>query len=488
VKVARTGNDQRAETSAGLLGVPLAIALVTVLAAVDVSAGPDTVLAGLMVSGPAIAAVSSRPRGVLLVGGYTVAVILAVATPDRLWGEPALVYFLAAAVFITTISCYTARVRSSLALRAVRLGAIVDTSADAIVGKRLDGTITSWNRAAEAMYLWTAAEVVGHNIRLIVPDDKLDELDELDARVGRGKTLPHYVTQRVAKDGRRLDVSVSAAPILAGDGTVVGVSALGRDVTEAVAAAAAVGQSEARKSAILAGSMDAIVTIDHTGAVLEVNDAMCTTFGWAAEEMVGHDLADLVVPEESRTAHRTGLAVYLRTGVSPLIGARLELTAVRKDGSRIPVEVSITRVNLPGDPVFTGYLRDMTAHHTARAEAERLHERLSQADRLDSLGQLAGGIAHDFNNLLAVILNYAALARSELRPGTARDDLDAIAAAAQRAAGLTRQLLTFSRGDQGQLAVLDPNAVASDVCGVSCPGSSRTPGRCGATPRDWTRS
>jgi len=164
--------------------------------------------------------------------------------------------------------------------------------------------------------------------------------------------------------------------------------------------------------------------------------------------------------------HREGIADYLRTGSSPLIGTRLQLTAVRKDGTRIPVEVTITRVELPGDPVFTGYLRDMTAQHEAQAEADRLRQRLVQAERLDSLGQLAGGIAHDFNNLLAVILNYAALARVELPPGAVRDDLDAISAAAQRAAGLTRQLLTFSRGDQGQVAVLDPNAVANDVCEV----------------------
>ena len=78
--------------------------------------------------------------------------------------------------------------------------------------------------------------------------------------------------------------------------------------------------------------------------------------------------------------------------------------------------MTITQVELPGDPVFTGYLRDMTAQHAAQAEADRLRERLAQAERLDSLGQLAGGIAHDFNNLLAVILNYAALARTDLPP------------------------------------------------------------------------
>ena len=161
--------------------------------------------------------------------------------------------------------------------------------------------------------------------------------------------------------------------------------------------------------------------------------------------------------------------------------------------------MTITQVELPGDPVFTGYLRDMTAQHAAQAEADRLRERLAQTERLDSLGQLAGGIAHDFNNLLAVILNYAALARLDLPAGAVRDDLDAISAAAQRAAGLTRQLLAFSRADQEAVAgrsTRTPWPTTSARCcaapcpprSTSCASSSRTPGRCGATQPGWTRS
>jgi PAS domain S-box-containing protein len=449
-----------------MLGAPLAIALVSGLAVVDLRNGPETVLAGLMVVGPALAAVWSGPRGVVVVGGYTVALILTIAGPDELWGDPELIYFVAGAALITVVSAYLARMRQALALDASRLAAIVDSSADPVVGEALDGTIVSWNAAAEQTFGWTAKEVLGRNITLMVPDDLRDELDDVMTRAAQGEAVSHYVTRRLTKDGRQLDISVTTSPIRGADGSIIGVSALGRDVTEALKAAEAMRESEARKSAILAGALDAIITIDHTGRVLEANPATTATFGWTAEEMVGHQLAELIVPEEKRAAHREGIADYLRTGSSPMLGRRLQLTAVRKDGTRIPVEATITEVELPGDPVFTGYLRDMTAQHAAQAEADRLRERLSQAERLDSLGQLAGGIAHDFNNLLAVILNYAALARVDLPPGAVRDDLDAISAAAQRAAGLTRQLLTFSRVDQGEVAVLDPNVVATDVCNV----------------------
>jgi PAS domain S-box-containing protein len=448
------------------LGVPLAVALMALLAVLDLSVGSDTELSGLLVVGPAVAALAAGPRAVVAVGVAAVAAILALSGPDNLWGEAELGYFVIAAVVITAVSAYMAHMREKLTVDATRLAAIVESSADPVVGKALDGTIVSWNAAAEQVFGWSADEMLGRNITVMVPEDLRAELADIMTRAAQGEAITHYVTRRLTKDGRQLDISVTTSPIRGADGSIIGVSALGRDVTEALKAADAMQESEARKSAILDGALDAVITIDHTGRVLEANPAMTATFGWTAEEMVGQEMAELLVPEEKRAAHREGIADYLRTGASPMIGARLQLTAVRKDGVRIPVEVTITRVELPGDPVFTGYLRDMTAQHEAQAEADRLRERLVQAERLDSLGQLAGGIAHDFNNLLAVILNYAALARVEAPPGAVRDDLDAISAAAQRAAGLTRQLLTFSRGDQGQVAVLDPNAVVSDLCEV----------------------
>ncbi len=201
---------------------------------------------------------------------------------------------------------------------------------------------------------------------------------------------------------------------------MVGISAIGRDVTDRLRETAAVQESEARKRAILEGALDAIVTIDEAGTVLEVNPAMCATFGWTAEQMVGHNVADLVIPEECARAHRDGMAEYLRTGSSPLLGVRQDFTAQHADGHRLPVEVTIMPVDVGGRSMFTGYLRDMSARRAAEAEAERLNNRLQQTDRLDALGQLAGGIAHDFNNLLAVILNYAGLVRDDLPPGQSR--------------------------------------------------------------------
>jgi PAS domain S-box-containing protein len=96
---------------------------------------------------------------------------------------------------------------------ASRLAAIVESSADAIIGKTLDGTITSWNAGAQHMYGYAAAEVVGHNVSVIIPPDQADELEMILGRLRRGDRIEHFETKRRCKDGRVLDVSVSISPI-----------------------------------------------------------------------------------------------------------------------------------------------------------------------------------------------------------------------------------------------------------------------------------
>src|SRR5436190_139952 len=112
-----------------------------------------------------------------------------------------------------------------------RLAAIVEASEDAIIGKTLDGTITSWNPAAARLYGYSAAEAIGHPISLLVPPDHRDQLAELLARVAQGESIPHFETERLRKDGTRLAVSVSIAPVRAASGAVVAAAAVARDIT-----------------------------------------------------------------------------------------------------------------------------------------------------------------------------------------------------------------------------------------------------------------
>jgi diguanylate cyclase (GGDEF)-like protein/PAS domain S-box-containing protein len=129
----------------------------------------------------------------------------------------------------------------------------------------------------------------------------------------------------------------------------------------------------ARQGAILDAALDCIITMDHEGRVVEFNPAAERTFGYLREEIVGQSLAEFIIPARYRARHREALATYLRSGTSSILGKRIELSALRASGSEFPVELTVTRIDLPGPPVFTAYLRDIS-------ERKRAEERLRQAE------------------------------------------------------------------------------------------------------------
>jgi PAS domain S-box-containing protein len=138
-------------------------------------------------------------------------------------------------------------------------------------------------------------------------------------------------------------------------------------------------ESEERKRAILAAALDCVVTIDHDGRVVEWGGAARETFGYSAEEAVGREMAELIVPPSLRARHRSGFSRYIETGEGSILGRRIEITGMRSDGTEFPVELAITRINLPGRPMFTGYLRDITERKHAEAELRASRARIVEA-------------------------------------------------------------------------------------------------------------
>ena len=138
-------------------------------------------------------------------------------------------------------------------------------------------------------------------------------------------------------------------------------------------------RSETRLRAILNAALDAVVTIDAEGRVTGWNPAAEAIFGHSAAEAIGRDMAGLIVPPRLRDAHRRGLARFLQTGHGAVLDRRLELTGLRRDRSEFPVELTITRIPLPGAPVFTGYLRDITERVRAEQELRDSRARVVEA-------------------------------------------------------------------------------------------------------------
>jgi PAS domain S-box-containing protein len=197
-------------------------------------------------------------------------------------------------------------------------------------------------------------------------------------------------------------------------------------------------ESDARQGAILEAAHDAIMTMDHQLNIREFNPAAEQMFGYARLDILGRNV-ELLLPPDDRARYVSALNEYITSGTGPLAGRQLELRGVRSDGAEFPFELTVARVGQDSRAVLTGFARDIT-------ERRALEEQLRQSQKLEAIGRLAGGVAHDVNNILMSIMGSADLLLMQLPPGdAAREEAAEIKLAVDRGAGLTRQLLAFSR-------------------------------------------
>jgi PAS domain S-box-containing protein len=212
---------------------------------------------------------------------------------------------------------------------------------------------------------------------------------------------------------------------------------------------------EGRLRAILDAALDAVIGMDADDVITYWNPRAEATFGWRREEALGRRLRDLVIPVRYRESHSRGLARFLATGEGPVLGRRIELEGLRRDGTEFPVELSIAAVKEGETYSFSAFLADMT-------ERRRLEAQLLHAQKMEAIGRLAGGVAHDFNNALGVILGHTELLMRHASEAQ-RGKLEQILKATQRASGLTSQLLLFSRRHVVDAKVLSLNALLSGL-------------------------
>jgi PAS domain S-box-containing protein len=202
--------------------------------------------------------------------------------------------------------------------------------------------------------------------------------------------------------------------------------------------------NEARHRAMLDAALDCVVTMDHEGRVVDFNPAAERTFGYRAGDAIGRDMADLIVPPELRERHRRGLARYLATAEAVVLDRRLEITGQRADGTTFPVELTITRIDVPGPPTFTGYLRDITERKAADAELRASRARIVEA--ADAARRRLERDLHDGaqQRLVELALDLRmARARLDGAPEQARELLDAALGDLDAA---TRELRELARG------------------------------------------
>ena len=227
---------------------------------------------------------------------------------------------------------------------------------------------------------------------------------------------------------------------------------------------------EARLNAILDTAVDGIITIDDRGIIESVNPATERIFGFAAEELVGRNVR-VLMPPPFHDEHDGYLARYLDTGEARIIGIGREVEAQRKDGSRFPVELAVSEINIAGRRLFTGVLRDISDRRMAEEDARKRREELSHSARLSTIGELTSGIAHEINQPLTAIVNFAEACLRMVRAGTADTEklenaLEQITAQGQRAGHITRQLRRLARrGERGHVDI-DINRLVNDMLGL----------------------
>jgi PAS domain S-box-containing protein len=171
---------------------------------------------------------------------------------------------------------------------------------------------------------------------------------------------------------------------------------------------AAVEESERRKAAILEGAFDAIITIDYEGRILEFNPAAERLFGFVAEEAIGRELGELIIPERLREEHRKGMARYLVTREAPVLNRRLEMPALRADGTEFPVELTVSRISGEGPLAFTGFVRDITARRRAEAERADLLAREQRARATAEVAESRSAFLAEASATLSSSLEYRA--------------------------------------------------------------------------------
>ena len=246
-----------------------------------------------------------------------------------------------------------------------RLAAIVESSEDAIIAKTLDGIITDWNRGAKKIYGYSAQEVLGKPINILVPPDRPNEIPMILERLRRGEAIEHYETVRVAKDGRRLDISLTISPIRNSAGKIVGASTIARNITERKRAEEALKESERLYRTVIEQATENIFLVDaETRRIVESNSAFQETLGYTEEELRSMTLYDIVA------ADRKSIDSNIRLILEQKQRSVGERKYRRKDGSLVDVEVSVSTILRNGRETLCDVAHDIT-ESKRREEAQR---------------------------------------------------------------------------------------------------------------------
>jgi PAS domain S-box-containing protein len=334
----------------------------------------------------------------------------------------------------------------------LHLAAIVDSSDDAIISKDLTGRIKSFNAAAERLFGYTAAEIIGQSILLLIPEERHHEEDQILERLRKGERIEHFETIRRAKNGRLIDISLTVSPVRDESGTIIGASKIARDISDRKRAQV----TSAELAAIVESSDDAILSKDLAGTIRSFNKAAERMLGFTAAEIVGQSILKVVPPELRHEEQEILDRIRLGRAIE-----HYETVRVTKDGRRVDVSLTVSPIRRPSGEVIgaSSIARDITEQKRETLERERLlhNERAArtEAERANRVkDDFVAMVSHELRTPLNAILGWTDLLKS------AGGDTDLLARGVDVIARNTRlqaqvigDLLDVSRIVSGKIAL-----------------------------------
>jgi PAS domain S-box-containing protein len=336
-----------------------------------------------------------------------------------------------------------------------RLAQIVESTDDAIISKDLAGNITSWNRGAQKIFGYEAPEIVGSPVSLLIPPDRQEQEKQMAGSIKNGESLDHYETERVAKDGRIIPVSITASAIRDGSGKVVGISKIVRDITELKRSQERIRESEERYAELAEQSATIAWEVDPSGLLTYANKVAEKVLGYCPEELVGRTYLYDLHPESGREDFKAALLAAfasrrpIRNAIHPVVAKSGRLAWVSTNAAP----------HFSPEGALLGYRgSDMDV-----TERKAMEDHLLRTQRMESIGTLAAGIAHDLNNILTPIILSSGMLRSVDEPESREFLIESIERCATRGSEVVGQVLTFARGAGGERSTLSLEALADDM-------------------------
>lgn len=345
--------------------------------------------------------------------------------------------------------------RIRLELGDAQLAAIVSSSADAIIGKDLSGTVTSWNAGAERIFGYSEKEMLGQPIGRLIPADRKDEENNILDHLRRGESVLHFDTVRLRKDHSNIDISVSVSVIRDSAGNIIGASKVARDITYRKMAEATLLAAEDRYRTLFEYAPDGIVIADPESTYIDANASACRMLGYSHDELIGLNATDIVVPEEIQHIGSALDTIKSESDYHRLWQFR------RKNGSSFWGEVMATMMP---DGNLMGMIRDVTDR---RAVEENLRNSTNEVSQLNAeleqrvavrtnelekanheLEAFSYSVSHDLRAPLRAVDGFSQAVLEDFGlqlPPEGRRQLQVIRESAQRMGELIDDLLAFSR-------------------------------------------